>query len=497
MGGLCPGCEMREALRQFWEVNYIPLYAAYGQAWFVLAMVALLNNRRRSQLPLARSIWLLGLYGITHALREWGFVFIPIQATYLPRDIVNLMEWVHMVLLPVSFLFLLAFTVHLGVLLEIGPRQLWVFPGLLMAGWTGLILLMYGGWQWSTGQIFRYADIVARYTMALPAGVFLATFLWYQASVLPNWASRRNVRWLRCLSTAFLAFALFDGLITPRANFFPANWLNYSLLLEETGFPIPVFRIVVALTLALSTWATVRLFGEDVQQRIRALEQERVLLEDRERISRELHDHTIQALYALGLEVERATALISRDPVQAQGLLARAMARLNDVISQTRTFVYNLRANEPTTFPQLVERALSAVHARDLLEVRVFVDESLESAFCAADRAQHIVAILEEALSNTIKHAHAHSVEVTVSDEGDSIIVRVCDDGRGFDVEQIRRGMGLRHMEERARLLGGVLNVQSQVGQGTKVRLIVPRVGEVGEVAYVPRGEETVAGTPR
>ena len=485
---------MREWLRQFWEVNYFPLYGAYGLAWFILAMIALLNSRRRSQLPLARSIWLLGLYGLIHAVREWGFVFIPIQATYLSSDLVSLLEWAHMVLLPSSFLFLLAFTVHLAVLLDVGPRWLWILPGLIMAGWIGLVVLMYGVWRWNTAPIFRYADIMARYTMAFPAGIFLALLLWHHASLLPVWASEQNIRWMRALSLAFVGLALFDGLIVPRAEFFPANVLNYTLLLQATGMPIPVYRIFVALSLAASTWATVRLFEEDVQQRILALEQERVLLEDRERISRELHDHTVQALYALGLEVERASTLLLRDPLQARAILNQAMERLNEIIAETRTFVYNLRNNEATPFPQLVEQAIAAVGAREFLDVRVVLDDSLCTWQCPPDCARHILAILEEALSNVIKHARARSVTITAADEEDSVVLCVCDDGRGFDARAIHPGMGLRHMEERAHMLGGVLKVHSRPGEGTKVRLIVPRPVEV---TYVGTADKALANPNR
>lgn len=475
MDALCPGCEMRELLRRFWEINYIPLYAAYGQAWFVLGIIALLNSRRRSRLPLARSILFLGLFGVTHALREWGFVFIPIQAAYLPAKVVDLMEWGHLVLLPVSFLFLLAFTVHLVVALGLGPRQLWVLPGAIMVGWVACLILMYGVWRWGTAPVFRLADIVARYGMALPSGLTSAWVLWYQADMLPSWASRENGRWLRFLSLTFLAFAFFDGLVTPRADFFPARVFNYTALLDATGFPIPVYRILVALSMSLGTWATVRLFEEDVRQRIYALEQERVLLADRERISRELHDHTIQALYALGLEIERAQGLLNSNTSQAREILAQALARLNDVITETRAFVYNLRGDSPASFAELVAQAIAAVRARDFLEVHVEIDDSLASWPCVPEHARHIMAILEEALSNVIKHAGAHTVRIFVRDEGDSAIVCVCDDGRGFDVRHTRRGMGLRHMRERAYMLGGVLNVQSAEGKGTKVRLIVPR----------------------
>ncbi len=485
---------MYEILHRFWEINYVPLYATYGQAFFILGMIALLSNHRQSSSPLARAIWLLGLYALTHAFRAWGVIFIPIQATYLPREVISTLEWIHLSLLVISFLFLMGFTVQLIVLTGWGPRALWGVPVVLGLGWVITVMVMYGVWNLGPAPTFRMGDILARYGIALPASLFASWVLWNYAVNLPPWTSRNNVRWFRALSLTFIGFALVDGLITPRADFFPANVLNYATVYRVTAIPIPFYRIVMALILAVSMRATINLFEEEMQQRIHILEQEHMLLADRERISRELHDHTIQALYALGLEVEMAANTLHRSPEQARQILEHIMERLNVIISEARAFVYNLRDGTTCSLPTLIEQAIDAFHAREFLNVQVEIDPSLQAWHPTPDQAQHLRAILEEALSNVIKHAQTKNVRITAADEDDSVILCVCDQGKGFDMARVEGGMGLRHMRERAHQMGGVLHVHSHPHEGTKVRIIVPVQRQEGNAYHEPAVASALSG---
>src|SRR5919108_5103303 len=97
----------------FFEVNRAIIYFVYGLAFFVMGLVVALQSRQSSRLELARSLnWLAG-FGILHGLNEWGDLFIPIQSTYLPTPIVNLLYIVQLVLLALSFMCLFVFGVSL------------------------------------------------------------------------------------------------------------------------------------------------------------------------------------------------------------------------------------------------------------------------------------------------------------------------------------------------------------------------------------------------
>jgi len=488
---------MRELLLEFWAVNYIPLYAAYGQVFFVLGLVVILSNHRQSLLPMARALWLLSLFAFIYALRQWGFIFIPIQAAYLPDTVLSTLEWTQLGLLATSFLFLMAFPVHLLVLCGRLRRWAWGLPVGLGLAWLGLLLLVYGVWQWSADQTFHAADLTARYGLALPAGLLAAWAMEYQRERVATWASERTLRWFRFLAFSFLALAVGEGLVTPPAPFFPADTLNYSTILHLTGMPIPVYRMGIALTLAFGARAAVALFEEEMQLRLRSLEQERMLLADRERISRELHDHTVQALYAIGLQVETACAMLREEPERVRRTLVQVMSGLNATIAEIRSYVYDLRQQGQATIPALIERALTHIQAHNLLDVDIHVSPSLVGRLLPHAVTSQLQAIIEEALSNVVKHGDTGEVVVSATDEEDSIIISIRDHGRGFDTTRALPGLGLRHMKERAHLMGAMLHVRSEPGHGTEIRIIVPLTEASEAVEYATEAlASTASGRP-
>ena len=95
------------------QANWIILYAVYGQVFFVMGLVTWLNSRRKSRLELAQALPWLAAFGLTHGLNEWGYIFVPIQAQYLPPAVVDVLIVGHLLLLVLSFFFLFQFGVKL------------------------------------------------------------------------------------------------------------------------------------------------------------------------------------------------------------------------------------------------------------------------------------------------------------------------------------------------------------------------------------------------
>jgi len=103
---------MIESIRQFFELNSVIILFIYGQVFFILGLAITLQSLRYSRLPLARHLHWLALFGYTHALNEWGDIFIPIQAQYLPESIIHLLITAQTVILAMSFAFLLQFGIE-------------------------------------------------------------------------------------------------------------------------------------------------------------------------------------------------------------------------------------------------------------------------------------------------------------------------------------------------------------------------------------------------
>ncbi len=200
------------------------------------------------------------------------------------------------------------------------------------------------------------------------------------------------------------------------------------------------------------------------------------IMDERERIGRDLHDGIIQSLYAVGLSLEDVPELMADDPAEAAARVDRAIESLNLTIRDIRNFIFGLR-------PELVEEAdlaASITALADEFRLNTLIDVELDVASAPVDvpaeaRIQ-LLQIAREALSNIARHAKASRASVAVSVEGETLALVVADNGRGFDPNLPRdaRHQGLRNMADRARELGGELRVESTPGAGTRIIVTLP-----------------------
>ena len=218
--------------------------------------------------------------------------------------------------------------------------------------------------------------------------------------------------------------------------------------------------------MATTTIRFLEIFDVETSRQIEAMEQERMLAEERERIARELHDGTIQKVYTAGLLIRSAENLAVQDTPLA-GRLATAVGVLDDAIRDLRQNLSQLHT--PTKSPE----SLKATDPRFSSLVAVDLDLDLpDSCFLAPERSMHVLAILQEVLANIVRHAHARHVLVKTDCRQDRLRVIVKDDGIGLPA-QISDGHGLRNMRDRASLLHGQL-VVDKLERGTCVTLDIP-----------------------
>jgi signal transduction histidine kinase len=199
------------------------------------------------------------------------------------------------------------------------------------------------------------------------------------------------------------------------------------------------------------------------------------VVEERQRLARELHDSVTQSLYSVTLYAD-ATAL-----ALAAGKTGVATNNLRELRETARQAMRDMRLLIFELHPPVLEKEglaaalqtrLAAVETRAGLqtELRVEGEERLPPAI-----AQELYGIAQEALNNVIKHSHAQAVTVQLRYTDGAVCLEVCDDGVAFDVPsaRVRGGMGLRGIEERAARIGGRLVLASEPGRGTRVRVEV------------------------
>jgi signal transduction histidine kinase len=215
--------------------------------------------------------------------------------------------------------------------------------------------------------------------------------------------------------------------------------------------------------------------ARDITERKRAEEALREAREtERNRIARDLHDDILQDI-VYALQEIQIVQVISEDG-GATGLEEAAEA-LRRSVEGLRGAVFELRLRETLgrSFVSSLEGLLDLNRrmTRRSYELELIVEDGFPRAL--SERAgRELVRIVQEALANVRRHAEARHARVRLWREGDLARVEVADDGRGFDAESPRVGVGQQSMRHRALELGGELEVESQPGRGTRVRFEAP-----------------------
>ncbi|GGV04152.1 hypothetical protein GCM10010211_84240 [Streptomyces albospinus] len=197
---------------------------------------------------------------------------------------------------------------------------------------------------------------------------------------------------------------------------------------------------------------------------------------ERARLAHELHDAVSQKLFSLRLTAQAATALVDRDPARAKDELHQVAALAAEAADELRAAVVELR---PAALDEdgLVATLRSQVQVLDRAHSAhvTFAAHGLRALPSAQEEA--MLRVAQEALHNALRHSGAGRVEVTLNRSGQGALLRIADDGRGFDTRAVRRAgrhLGLVSMRDRAGGVGGRLTVDSEPGKGTAVEMEVP-----------------------
>ena len=232
---------------------------------------------------------------------------------------------------------------------------------------------------------------------------------------------------------------------------------------DEEGFT----DIDEELTMALASAAAVAIDNARLHER----SQELTLVEDRERIARDLHDTVIQRLFATGLALQ---GVVSRCEPEVAERLQQAVDDIDDTVRQVRSTIFELDTRRmPGRSLRREVLDLCTEAARSLgFDPQVTFDGPVDSGI-PDEISEHLLSTLREALSNVAKHAGARHAEVRLNVD-DHVRLTVRDDGRGGVSGPTAVGHGMRNMAQRAERLGGTFGVEDADGGGTVLRWTVP-----------------------
>lgn len=209
--------------------------------------------------------------------------------------------------------------------------------------------------------------------------------------------------------------------------------------------------------------------------------QELAVQEERDRISRDLHDGIIQTLYSIGMSLESTRSMAETAPDRVADRLDSAVDAIDGAIRQLRNTIFRLRASDAASLGLrrgIVELAREhEVNAlqRPQLQLPVDLDARVPDAL-----VPDLLQVVREALSNVARHAEASSVRIDATIQQRQLELSVADDGRGFEAQGTSGGHGLQNMRERAELHGGVAEVDAAPEEGTTLRVRIPLDGTDG-----------------
>jgi signal transduction histidine kinase len=221
---------------------------------------------------------------------------------------------------------------------------------------------------------------------------------------------------------------------------------------------------LLALQVAGTVWAAM---AQERRSRV-------VLLEERIRIAHDLHDGTVQSLYAIGMRLDAASEVAMVPEVRAA--LSDGVDQIQAVISEMRSYIAILEATQATGQPELSRDLAFAV--QQIVPAGIDTVVNINAAALQeirAREAEDLLYIAREALSNAVRHGHASKVAVDFRQTATETALTIQDNGTGFNADAVESGLGSVSMRTRAERMGANIAIVGIPGMGTTVRVSFPR----------------------
>jgi signal transduction histidine kinase len=480
------------------SASFILIYFFYGLAFFSIGLIVLVERNRGSDARLRHALYPLIGFGLIHGGHEWLEIFEILHL--LPLQFTAPLFWnsFRIAILAISFFSLTAFGASLVSPTE-KIRRLSYLVTLVQAAVWGYGLLSMGRSFDIDGELWAVADVWTRYVIAIPGALLACLGLINQQRVFRLAGLERFSRDSLWAAVAFAWYGLIGQLFTKASPLFPSNFINQDVFIDIFGFPIQLLRAVAAIAVAIFVTRFLRSFEVETQRQIDELRaaqlreaQRKEALRgeflrqivsaqeaERQRIARELHDETGQALTALGLGLRGVSSSVRTDIEKAASNLRQLEGMAVRSLDELRRLISDLR---PSHLDDLGLAAAIRWYVNDIQErAGLSVDLDIppdEECNLPTTISTTLFRVAQEALTNIVKHAQADYVWVRLNRIDGVVTMEIEDNGVGFNPGQHQSegqtAWGLLGMEERASLLGGELTLFSKPGSGTRIIVRVP-----------------------
>jgi signal transduction histidine kinase len=456
------------------------VYFFYGLAFFSMGLAIMLELA----------------HGTDQRLRH---AFRPLQYT-----VPILWGSIDLILLTFSFLSLAAFGVFLITKSPQAQRYSMLVPLAMIAIWGVGMLVIRNRFPLEQ-DLLHVSHAWTRYSLAVPASLLACVGLIFQQREFRLAGMARFGRDSLWAAIAFLWYGLAGQTFPSESPLPPSNVINqdlFYLFFDVFGFPVQLLRASTAVFAAVFIIRVLRSFEVETRRRIADLQaarleeaQRREALRgemlrqivaaqeaERQRIARELHDETGQALTALGLGLRGVASSIENKVDKAYANIKQLQRLVDRSLLELQRLITDLR---PSHLDDLGLGATLRWYGGEIenrlpLEVKVSVRD--EKADLSTEMKTTMFRITQEALTNVIKHAAANQAKVTLTYQEKGVHLEIVDDGVGFNQTAMqmssRQTWGLLGMQERTTLLGGTFEIISIPETGTRVEVYIPYNGQ-------------------
>ncbi|HEY5901311.1 MAG TPA: sensor histidine kinase, partial [Anaerolineales bacterium] len=479
-------------------LGIITIYFFYGLAFFSMGLLVAIEGGRSSEERVRKALRPLAGFGLVHAAHEWieMFTFISAAGGHAVAPSLTILR---LSTLAFSFLSLAAFGGFLLARDETAQRVSLLIPLGMEAVWVFGLFTIRG--EYPLASLTGVVDVWTRYSLAIPASILAALGLIAQQRAFRRVGLVRFGQDALWAAVAFAWYGLVGQLFTRAAALPPSNFLNEGLFLRLFGFPVQLLRAVLAGAASVYVIRFLHAFQVETEQKIADLQadrlkesQQREALRgelfrrvvaaqesERQRIARDLHDETGQALTAIGLGLRGLESRMAQDTEKAAVTLHELQSLTADSLRELQRLMGDLRPSHLDDLGLAAALRWYAAKVEERAPIKIKVEITGEEQPIADAARICTFRIVQEALNNVIRHAEAHNVDIALAYTEAGVHVSVQDDGRGFDVDRLRKSpssgrqpLGLAGMQERAALLGGLVTIHSQPGEGTQIEASLP-----------------------
>lgn len=436
-----------------------------------MGLVIFMQIIQPSKLPLAKTLWLLAGFAFTHALSEWGYLFVPLQSVGSTNTLILLMT-VHLSFMALSFAFFLAFglaqySVRKGVYL--------LLPFILFLVWYVNFIALFD--HFALIAWYTKSEIWGRYLLGLPGALLSGLGLWRRRPELSIWGPKID-RYLRDASVTILIYSVLAGLIVPPGNFFPNTIINNETFFNLFHVPVQLVRAALSILLSWYVFRLLSVFRLESRINLERIERLESIISERQRIANDIHDGAIQSIYGAGMLLDRASELIDSDHNRSKVVIDQVIFRLNETIDSLRRYILDLKSEDLSQL-DIKERFKQTIKQYSEVFPKIIIHDSLDLPiwFILIPRAvDHTCFILQEAIANAAQHANCSQIDVKMLGNEHTLDIEIRDNGIGFSQDIIQNnsvggmhGHGIRSMEQRARQLSSELNIKTDQAGTTLV----------------------------